>query len=41
MLSIGAVVALSAVMMGGHSLYNFMVPRPDAEEAGGFCSVGE
>ncbi|CAB1098647.1 unnamed protein product [Ectocarpus sp. CCAP 1310/34] len=40
-LSIGAVVALSAVMMGGHSLYNFMFPNPDEEGAGGFCSVGE
>lgn len=40
-LSIGAVVALSAVMMGGHSLYSFMFPNPDEEGAGGFCSVGE
>ncbi|CAM9922029.1 unnamed protein product [Scytosiphon promiscuus] len=40
-LSIGAVVALSAVMMGGHSLYNFMFPSPEEEGAGGFCSVGE
>ncbi|CBJ31853.1 conserved unknown protein [Ectocarpus siliculosus] len=40
-LSIGAVVALSAVMMGGHSLYNFMFPNPDEEGGGGFCSVGE
>ncbi|CAM9702298.1 unnamed protein product [Ectocarpus sp. 4 AP-2014] len=40
-LSIGAVVALSAVMMGGHSLYSFMFPNPDEEGGGGFCSVGE
>lgn len=40
-LSIGAVVALSAVMMGGHSLYNFMFPNPEEEGAGGFCSAGE
>lgn len=40
-LSIGSVVALSAVMMGGHSLYNFMFPRENGEEGGGFCSVGE
>ncbi|CAM9892090.1 unnamed protein product [Ascophyllum nodosum] len=40
-LSIGSVVALSAIMMGGHSLYNFMFPRPDVDEQGGFCSAGE
>ncbi|CAM9722042.1 unnamed protein product, partial [Choristocarpus tenellus] len=40
-LSIGSVVALSAVMMGSHSLYNFLVPSEDAEEDGGFCSAGE
>ncbi|CAN0371198.1 unnamed protein product, partial [Discosporangium mesarthrocarpum] len=40
-LSIGAVVALSAVMMGGHSLYSFMFPSLEHEEDGGFCSAGE
>lgn len=40
-LSIGSVVALSAIMMGSHSIYNFLVPQTDVEETGGFCSVGE
>eukprot|EP00611_Tribonema_gayanum_P011064 TRINITY_DN21199_c0_g1_i1.p1 TRINITY_DN21199_c0_g1~~TRINITY_DN21199_c0_g1_i1.p1 ORF type:complete len:524 (+),score=113.26 TRINITY_DN21199_c0_g1_i1:90-1661(+) len=38
--SIGAVVALSALLMGGQSLYFLAFPRQD-DESGGFCAAGE
>jgi hypothetical protein len=38
--SIGAVVALSAVLLGGQSLYFLAFPRVD-DATGGFCAAGE